>query len=104
MNYKRSSSPGPDPISRKAFLSEYTAGYKRSEDSEKASYQDLELLQDTVGAAALEIETRCRKIRAICQSGNLKVNEIRLANALSEQLSTLFYSLGRLDGAKSNED
>jgi len=96
---KRAAAGGPDPISFKAFISEYQSGFNRGSEV-GGSYMDQEGLQDEIVSAAREIEVLCKRIISTGEAAGLKMKERKVAAKFSENLSTLFYNMGRIEGMR----
>lgn len=97
---------GPDPLTYKAFLSEYEQGVKRGKDEEAqgnypVAVSNLQVeAQDEMVMAAKEAKELLDRVIHMGSSGNVKINPQRFSAKLSQSLSTLLYNAGRYEGLK----
>ena len=102
---KKAAAGGPDPLSLKAFLSEYEIGVKRgtTEGERPTNYHGLvTVTQEEVKEAATEVKQLMDRILTTAQRGDVKVNPQRFCSSLSTHLSTLLYQLGVYEGLSSS--
>lgn len=99
----------PDPISYKAFLSEFKQGETSGEESARQSLMGddpvsamskVTVAEEKVAAAASDLLDLARRIETLAKRGNLGVNELKLSAKMSGILSTLFYQTGFSRGLK----
>jgi hypothetical protein len=99
----------PDPLTFKAFLSEFEQGVKKGQemgtssmmgDSPVPAMNDLVVVEEKVASAAKDLLELARRIETLASRGNMGVNERRLAAKMSGILSTLFYQTGVAKGIK----
>lgn len=106
--FKEADEHNPDPLTFKAFLSEFKQGEQRGEqmtltpDAPVPVMNDLVAIEEKISGAARDLLELARRIEAITGRGSLGVNEHRLAAKMSGILSTLFYNAGVAKGIKSN--
>lgn len=97
----------PDPLAYKAFFTEFKQGEKRAKE-------DLALGEDfgnrehpesiatdlnsTVEMAAEEAITLLKRVASTAKSGTVRVQPQRFCASLSASLSTMIYSLGKIEG------
>jgi hypothetical protein len=100
----------PDPLTFKAFLSEFEQGFKRGQEMATGSMMgdgpvpamnDLVVVEEKITKAAGDLLEMARRIETIASRGSLGVNERRLAAKMSGILSTLFYQTGVAKGIKA---
>lgn len=92
---------GPDPLTMKAFLSEYEQGKKRGEElgkkiDQKERRDEMDRLQDEITAAAIEVEDLADRIASYVHGA--RINPERFAAKVSRNMSTMFYNFGMYDG------
>lgn len=99
----------PDPLTFKAFLSEFKQGEKTGKDlamqsvmgdSPVPAMSQAVVAEEKVAGAASDLLELARRIETIAKQGNLGVNETRLSAKMSGILSTLFYQTGLSRGLK----
>lgn len=94
----------PDPISFKAFVSEYEQGVKSGADLAMQSqnvWGEVTVHQDLVEAAARDLLELSRRMETVMKGGRtLGLNPRRLAAKVSGILSTMFYNYGKVEGLK----
>lgn len=108
--FKQADEHNPDPLTFKAFLSEYKQGEQTGEQMAASSgsgpvpvMNDLVVIEEKISGAAKDLLELARRIEAITGRGSLGVNEHRLAAKMSGILSTLFYNAGIAKGIKANQ-
>ena len=103
----------PDPLTYKAFLSEFKAGEKTGAElawgrSDAPGHltdgpslpAQISVAEDKVAEAARDLLDLAKRIETLSGQGNLAVNETRLAAKMSGILSSLFYNAGLTKGLK----
>jgi len=105
--FKEADEHNPDPLTFKAFLSEFKQGEKTGEQMAMAPssnvpvMNELVAIDEKISGAARDLLELARRIEAITGRSSLGVNEHRLAAKMSGILSTLFYNAGVAKGIKS---
>lgn len=90
---------GPDPLTMKAFLSEFEMGRKRGlEVPPEKAIVETNLAEDEMVEAAKQVKDLVERIIRMGTSGSVRINPQRAAAKLSQSLSTLFYEGGRATG------
>jgi hypothetical protein len=102
---------GPDPISLRAFLSEYEAGEKQGRDEAMQAsmespngpsvYGIVSVAEEDLVGAAEEVKDLANRIVRLGSSA--RINPLRFGTKMSQSLSALFYNAGRLSGLKNSE-
>lgn len=107
--HKQADAYSPDPLTFKAFLSEYEQGLKRGQematgsmmgDSPVPAMNDLVVVEEKIAGACYDLLELARRIETLASRGNLGINERRLAAKMSGILSTFFYQTGVAKGIK----
>ncbi len=105
--FKEADEHNPDPLTFKAFLSEFKQGEQRGSEMSTSGpvpiMNDLVAIEEKISGAARDLLELARRIEAITGRGSLGVNEHRLAAKMSGILSTLFYNAGIAKGIKANQ-
>lgn len=101
----------PDPLTFKAFLSEFHQGLKMGQ--QKAAeligthpegpnvHGEMSVAEDKIAVAASDLLDLARRLESFASQRRLAVNEHRLVPKMSGILSTLFYQMGYVKGLKS---
>lgn len=101
----------PDPLTYKAFMSEFHQGIKSGDEkatslkgvSEGGGIQgEIAVSEDKIAVAAQELLELSRRLDSFASRGNMAVNEHRLVPKMSGILSTLFYQMGFVRGLKKS--
>lgn len=106
-SYNRTATAGgPDPLTYKAFLSEYEQGVKRGKEEEAqgnypVAVSNLQVeAQDQLVSAAQEAKELLNRVIQMGSSGNVRINPRRFSAQMSQSISTLLYNAGRYEGLK----
>ena len=105
----------PDPLTFKAFLSDFEQGVKRGQEmvpwspsghwmegDSPPAMNELVVVKEKIAGAAKDLLELARRIENLASRGNLAINERRLAAKMSGILSTLFYQTGVANGIKDS--
>lgn len=109
--YKSADEHNPDPITFKAFLSEFHQGLKSGEEKALSLvgqkegpgvHGEVTVSEDKIAVAATDLFELARRIETMATGSGIEVNEHRLVPKMSGILSTLFYQLGFKRGLKKS--
>jgi len=104
----------PDPLTYKAFLSEFKQGVAAGVELQKQSVADpvsvpiqghISVTDDLVTSSAQDLLDLAKRLVAASTRGvgSIGINEHRLVPKMSGILSTFFYNMGKLEGMKKGE-